>query len=125
MSNRSPRSPATANGKDDQPRQVTGSKSIVGKLLGDSLVGSCWRAVEQAAEPDVEVRFYVRSIAEADVALTIVMSQASRRGLIDLRAGADIDMERAGRLADELGAVVAIELTNGSVIAFRKETRAP
>ena len=67
-----------------RPVEVTkSSSSIVGQLLGDSLVGSCWRAVEQAVQPDVEVRVYVRTQAEALVALDIVMGLVLRKNLLD------------------------------------------
>jgi hypothetical protein len=55
-----------------RPVEISSSSSVVGKLLGDSLTGSCWRAVEAACQPDVEVRVYVRSLDEAEVALKII-----------------------------------------------------
>ena len=103
-----------------RPVEVTSSSSIVGQLLGDSLVGSCWRAVEQAVQPDVEVRVYVRTQAEALVALDIVMGLVLRKNLLDEKT---FSKEEATAEAKELGAVVAISMNNGSVIAFKQETR--
>jgi hypothetical protein len=103
-----------------KPKVVTvdDSRSIVGRLLGDSLTGSCWRAVEQASKPDVEVYVYVRSYAEADTALVLILGLADKRGLIPTEK---VDYERAKRNARALGAVVAVELNNGSVIALKRE----
>ena len=108
--------------KEPKPRAVgvNDSKSIVGKILGDGLTGSCFRAVEQAAAPDVEVSIYVRSYPEADIALMMVLSMAQKRGLFD--PSEMIDREKVSRTSRALGAVVAVELNNGSVIAFKKET---
>lgn len=103
-----------------RPVEVTSSSSIVGQLLGDSLVGSCWRAVEQAVQPDVEVRVYVRTQAEALLALDIVLGLAFKQNLLVMKA---LSKEEVTAEAKALGAVVAISLNNGSVIAFKQETR--
>lgn len=107
----------------NKPKVVTvqDSVSVVGSLLGDTLMGSCWRAVEQAAKPDVEVYVYVRSYAEADVTLVAILGMANKRGLIDSKK--EVDYDGARRSAISLGAVVAVELNNGSVIALKKEKR--
>jgi hypothetical protein len=102
-----------------RPVEVTSSSSIVGQLLGDTLMGACWRAVEQAEQPDVEVRVYVRSLAEAETALLTIMATAHKRGI--LKHG--VSIEEARTEATKLGGVVAVNMTNGSVIVFKKETR--
>lgn len=91
--------------------------SAVGQLLGDSLVGSCWRAFESAhGSADVEARIYVRSFAEAFVALDILMAMAGTKGVL-----VSHDKENAAKLADETESFVALELINGSVISLRPE----
>lgn len=102
-----------------RPVEVTSSSSVVGNLLGDTLMGSCWRAVEQATQPDVEVRVYVRSLAEADLALTIVVGMAEKRGILK----EDVTYDEAREEALKLGGVVAIAMNNNSVIVFKKEGR--
>ena len=102
-----------------RPVEVTSSSSVVGQLLGDSLMGSCWRAVEQAVQPDVEVRVYVRSFVEANLALDIICRLASTRGILKL----DVAKKETTVEAKELNAAVAISMNNGSVIVLKQETR--
>lgn len=94
-------------------------KTIIGKILGDTLIGSCWRAVQSAREPDVEVRVYVRSFAEAQVALELIMGMTDKLGLMKQ----DVTKDEAEREARALDAFVAISLTNGSVIVLKPESR--
>jgi hypothetical protein len=96
--------------------------TLMGQVLGDSVVGSCWRAAEQAAKPEVEVRIYVRSLAEALVAFDMTMNfLATRRLLPSHGPGRSIDVEAARKLAREHEALVAVELSNGSLVVFKQE----
>lgn len=96
-------------------------QSVIGQLLGDGLAGSCWRAAEQAAQPDVEVRVYVRSLAEANEALTILISILGSRRLLP----AKVDVETIAANSKKLDGLVAIELMNGSVVVLKKELKSP
>lgn len=93
------------------------ARSTVGLLLGDTLAGSCWRAVEQAEAANVEVRIYVRSLAEALVAVDMTCAMLTSKGLV--RRGLSEASVRQQTKA--LGALAAIELTNGSVVALMRE----
>jgi hypothetical protein len=99
---------------------ITRSDSdTIGYLLGDSLVGSCWRAAEQAMKPDVEVRIHVRSLAEGLLAFDMTTSIIGARGLLPAHKH-PIDIDAARKLAREHDALVAIELVNGSLLVFKE-----
>lgn len=93
--------------------------SILAGLLGDTLVGSCWRAYEAAEKtPNTEARIFVRSLPEAFVALDILIALADAKGMLVRH-----DNGKATALAEETGSFVALELVNGSVIALKPEGR--
>jgi len=93
--------------------------NMIGKILGDGVSGSAWRAAEQAMQPDVEVRVYVRSLAEAMVTLDMMITFLAGRRLMPLSV---VKSDTAMNLAKKYDALVAIELTNGSVVIIKKET---
>jgi hypothetical protein len=102
-----------------QPKTITpNDTSMIGKILGDGVSGSSWRAAEQAMQPDVEVRVYVRSLAEAMVTLDMTITFLAARRLMPLSV---VQSDTAMNLAKKYDALVAIELTNGSVVIIKKE----
>ncbi len=107
--------------RDVKPKVIrpSDSKTLVGQMLGDTHVGSSWRAAEQAATPGVEVTIYVRSLAEALVTFDITMALLGKRNL--LPSGPSIAIEAARALAKKYDAFVVVELNNDSVVIFKKE----